>query len=189
MSNARDLADIASGVTATPTELNAMDGITSTTAELNILDGVTATASELNYNDVTTPGTAQASKAVVLDSSKDIRTIHNIIQVEQTITFQSVANNGTSGTSKNINWGNGQKHYVQMTGNCTFTFTAPDGPGNFMLNLTQDATGGRTATWPATVKWPGGTAPTLTATASAVDIIAFYYDGTNYYGQASLDFS
>ena len=38
--------------------------ITSTPAELNILDGVTATATELNYLDITTLGTAAASKAL-----------------------------------------------------------------------------------------------------------------------------
>ena len=38
--------------------------ITSTPAELNILDGVTATATELNYLDITTLGTAAASKAM-----------------------------------------------------------------------------------------------------------------------------
>lgn len=56
-------------VTATATELNLMDGVTATTAELNIVDGVTATYSELNYTDVTTAGAAEASKAMILDSS------------------------------------------------------------------------------------------------------------------------
>lgn len=35
-------------VTATATELNALDGITAAVSELNILDGVTATAADLN---------------------------------------------------------------------------------------------------------------------------------------------
>lgn len=38
-------------VTATASELNALDGITSTVSELNILDGVTASAAELNLVD------------------------------------------------------------------------------------------------------------------------------------------
>lgn len=76
-----------------------------------------------------------------------------------------------------------------MTANCTYTFTAPAGPANLSLKLIQDATGSRTATWPATVKWAGGTAPTLTTTANAEDLITFYYDGTNYYGAWLGDFS
>ena len=44
---------------------------------MNILDGVTAN-SELNYVDVTTVGTAEANKALVLDGNKDIGTIRNL---------------------------------------------------------------------------------------------------------------
>lgn len=38
------------------------------------------------------------------------------------------------------------------------------------LKLTQDATGGRTFTWPSAVKWPNGYVPTVTSTANSVDI-------------------
>ena len=41
-----------------------------------------------------------------------------------------------------------------------------------------------TIAWPSSVKWPGGTAPTLTNTANAVDIFVFttYNGGTDWYG-------
>ena len=32
------------------------------------------------------------------------------------------------------------------------------------------------------VKWPGGTAPTLTTTDTKYDVFSFIYDGTNWYG-------
>lgn len=181
--------NVVAAVQASNTEIDILDGATVTTAELNLLDGVTATTAELNYVDVTTAGTAQASKAVVLDANKDIASIQNIKTVAETITFTSEYDNGNSGTADTINWGNSQKQKSTLTGNCTYTFTAPDGPGNFMLKVIQDGTGSRTVTWPATVKWPAGTAPTLSTAASAVDLIAFYYDGTNYYGQAGLNYS
>ena len=53
----------------------------------------------------------------------------------------------------------------------------------------QDDTGGRTATGPASIKWPGGSAPALSTEANAIDIFTFYFDGTNYYGQAGFNFS
>ena len=96
--------------------------------------------------------------------------------------------NGNSGTADTIDWGAGNFQKSTMTGNCTFTFTAPSVKGRFQLMLVQDGTGSRTATWPAAVKWPGGTAPTLSTAASSIDIITFYYDGTNYYGVETLDF-
>lgn len=48
------------------------------------------------------------------------------------------------------------------------TFTAPTLNASFQLTLTQDATGSRTATWPATMLFAGGS-KTLTTTAAAID--------------------
>jgi len=70
--------NIMDGVTATTAELNIMDGVTSTTAELNILDGVTASASDINLIDGITNGTVAASKAVIVDSNKDISGFRNL---------------------------------------------------------------------------------------------------------------
>lgn len=50
--------------------------VTSTAAELNILDGVTASAAELNFLDITTIGSGQASKALILDSNLNINNIN-----------------------------------------------------------------------------------------------------------------
>lgn len=70
----------------------------------------------------------------------------------------------------------------------TLTFTAPIGVAKLQLFVIQDATGSRTITWP-TIKWAGGVAPTLSTGANKIDIVSFTYDGTNYYGVASLNFA
>ena len=70
--------NILDGVTSTAAELNILDGVTSTAAELNILDGVTSTASELNLVDGITAGTVSASKAVIVDSNKDLTGLRNL---------------------------------------------------------------------------------------------------------------
>ena len=51
------------------------------------------------------------------------------------------------------------------------------------LKVVQDSSA-RTITWPTTVDWPGGTAPTLTATSGGVDVFVFFtFDGgSNWYG-------
>lgn len=105
-----------------------------------------------------------------------------------TVTFTEFGN-GNSGATPTVDWGNGQKQIITLSANATFTFTAPLGGGSFLLRVVQDATGSRTATWPGTVKWAGGTAPTLSTAASAEDIVTFYWNGTNYYGVASLAFA
>ena len=55
---------------------------------------------------------------------------------------------------------------------------------NLTLYIVQDATGGRTILWPATIRWPGGTAPTLTAAANKTDVITLvtYNAGTTWLG-------
>jgi len=70
--------NILDGVTSTAAELNIMDGVTATTAELNIMDGVTSTAAELNLVDGITAGTVSASKAVIVDSNKDLTGLRNL---------------------------------------------------------------------------------------------------------------
>ena len=90
-----------------------------------------------------------------------------------------------------IDWKLGNMFSFQFGAfNETFTFTAPTKPGTFILKLVQDSVGSRTATWPASVKWAGGTAPTLTTTATTgTDIITLFYDGTDYFCVDALNFS
>ena len=72
---------------------------------------------------------------------------------------------------------------------CTFTFTNPPASGDFGAFVLELTNGGAfTVTWPASVDWPGGTAPTLTA--SGVDQLVFTTrdGGTTYFGfVAGLD--
>jgi hypothetical protein len=96
-------------------------------------------------------------------------------------------NSLTSSTNTAVDWRISNKAAIALTSNATVTFTAPSKPCTVCLRLTQDTTGSRTVTWP-TIKWQGGTAPTLTTTTSKSDIIAFFYDGTSYYGLGSLNF-
>lgn len=70
-------------------------------------------------------------------------------------------------------------------GNATLTFSNPPPAGSLVtVVLVQDGTGSRTVTWPATVKWSGGTAPTLTTTASKRDVFQFMWDGSFYWAVA-----
>ena len=76
---------------------------------------------------------------------------------------------------------NGTVQIITLTGNATITMPTATSGKSFILLLKQDATGSRTVTW-TTVKWPAGTAPTITSTASKQDIYSFFADGTNWYG-------
>ena len=61
-----------------------------------VLSGVTATAGEINYTDVTTIGTVQASKAVIVDGSKDVSGFNDVgIGGDLTVTGDVAAATGT----------------------------------------------------------------------------------------------
>lgn len=91
---------------------------------------------------------------------------------------------GNTGTALTIDWTKHRITKATLTGNVTFTFTAPTRATNIVLKMVEDGTGGRTITLPAAVKFSGGTTPTWTTTASAVNVLACYADTTNYYCSA-----
>ena len=87
-----------------------------------------------------------------------------------------------SGTSYSVDFTNGSLLVLTLTGNATIYPPSPSLGKSFTLLLKQDGTGSRTVTWGGTIKWPGGTAPTITSTASKLDKYIFTSDGTNWYG-------
>ena len=87
---------------------------------------------------------------------------------------------GNSSTAVTISLANGTYQTVTMTGNCTFTMPSVGAGKSFVLQV-NSGTGTFTGTF-TSVKWPNNTSPTLTTTASRWDILAFFSDGTNWYG-------
>ena len=85
-----------------------------------------------------------------------------------------------SSTAITLNLANGTMQDITLTGTATITMPTVAAGKSFILLLRSGA-GSYTVTW-TTVKWPGGTAPTITATASKLDIYSFFSDGTNWYG-------
>jgi hypothetical protein len=86
-----------------------------------------------------------------------------------------------TGTAITVNLANGTVQNLTLTGNATITMPTAVAGKSFIIMLRQDATGSRSVTW-STVVWPGGTAPTITGTASKMDMYSFFSDGTNWYG-------
>ncbi len=92
----------------------------------------------------------------------------------------------TSTASTTLNLNNGNVFNVTLNvATTTFTFTgATAGKAcSFAVYLRQNAAN-RAVAWPASVKWAGGTAPTISTTANAVDIVVFESidGGTTWYG-------
>jgi len=99
---------------------------------------------------------------------------------------ESVVAIGNSSTTQTIALSNGTVQTVTLTANCTFTMPTVAAGKSFLV-LIKSGAGNFTGTF-SSVKWPSNTAPTITNTASRMDIIAFSSDGTNWYGTASQNY-
>jgi len=102
------------------------------------------------------------------------------IQQEETLT---VSSNATT-----VDCSTGNYFTVQAAGNITFTFgTAPADTKSYAMVIEVDHNSG-TLTWPASVKWPADTAPTLTTGKTH----QFYFHtndgGTRWRGASLVDY-
>jgi hypothetical protein len=71
----------------------------------------------------------------------------------------------------------GNHFQVTLGGNRTFGAPTNVVAGQSgVIRIVQDGTGSRTASWNSVFKFPGGTAPTLTTTANAVDLVAYHVE-------------
>ena len=92
-----------------------------------------------------------------------------------------------SGGTVNIPFGAGNIVNLTLTASTTLTFSTHV-KGTYIFKITQGGSGSYTITWPASVIWSGGTAPTLTTTVGKIDIVTFFHDGTSFFGTYSLNY-
>ena len=155
---------------------NVAGAMTATHTELNLIDGYTGTTAELNYNDIPTLGTVESSKTVTADA---VGTTKKLKTQEQTEIVNAV---GTVSTATAINFALGNVVTAVLASGGSFTISNPPTTGTygkFKFILTN---GGTVADpWHASVKFAGGTTPTLTT--SGIDILTFETidNGANWY--------
>ncbi len=99
---------------------------------------------------------------------------------EQTLTWNA---------NVTINCNSGATAYMILSG-ATSAITLSNGINGkvYRLRLTQDSTGSRLVTWVTTIKWRGGSAPTLTTTINKSDWITFVRSNGEWYADACTNF-
>lgn len=163
------------------------------------INGGVAAGDKLGGNKyITVLGTPEADDGenfVDLDNGNQIQAEENNFLLAR---YAEVTNDNTSvAGTLNLDLNKGQVHKVTLTeniGNITFNNLNPDASltTTVTLKVTQDAAVARTITFPAIIKWPGGVAPTMTATLGAIDRYVFVTDdgGATWDGMISgQDFS
>lgn len=97
----------------------------------------------------------------------------------------NVAVTATSGGTTTLDLSSGDVRTVTMpAGNTTIAFSNIP-TGRLTIFIIQDSVGSRTVTWPSSIKWAGGTTPTLSVAASAVDKFELICNGTSCYPTAA----
>lgn len=124
-------------------------------------------------------------------AAPDVVADHDI-KGAKTATFgDAPIQNMVPGSTPTVDWRLGQKCEMTLSTTVTsITFIDPPGIGNFMLTVKQPAGANHpinAGAWAANVKTPGGAAPVITPVNGAVDELAFYFDGTDYYLTFSQD--
>lgn len=142
-----------------------------------------------NLSDLGSAATARTNLAVVgTTHTGDVDITGELIVDSYNETYAAITSSSNAITV-DCEAGNVFSH--TLTENTTFTFSNPPSSGTayaFALRIVQDASAsGYTVTWPSSVDWAAATAPTLTATASAVDWLVFSTvdGGTTWYGFVS----
>ena len=113
------------------------------------------------------------------------------VKVTNTVYFaaETATAVGHLGT-ETIDWNVSQKQKLTITGTgISCNFTNPAGVCNLLLKVVQGDGSDVIGTWDSDILWAGGSAPTLSTGNGEIDILSFYWDGSKYYGVASLDFS
>jgi len=136
-------------------------------------------------------GDATLSNAGVLSvNSGTVAVLGTAQQYTRTHNFTATTLTASSAT---VTWNLAENQVLILTLGAnvtTWTISNPQSGALYMLIAKQDATGGRTVSFPSgSFKFPGGTAPTLTTTANKSDILTFVYHGSHLHGVAVLDYA
>lgn len=149
----------------------------------NELFKVTATASAVNEVTVTNAATGNAPSlsATGGDTNIDLTlAAKGSGKVKINSKYGDITSN-TDGATVTFDLAVTNLHKVTLGGNRTLALSNPTTGQAFIIRLLQDATGSRTVTWFTTISWAGGTAPTLTLTASKADTLGFICTGSGTY--------
>ena len=190
--------DIASGiVTATTFSGNATSATNASglTGTPNIVVGsVTASSGSVSGN-FNVGGTLTYEDVTNIDSVGLITARNGIDVIAGISTFQGVDNekrvtekiNAVSGTAIDCSAGN---YYTKtITGATAFTFTNVPTSVAYFLTIEVTCNGSNAATWPASVKWPADTAPTITDGKTTLFMFVTDDGGTRWRGSSLADYT
>jgi hypothetical protein len=124
------------------------------------------------WNQVITANNAHTLNGVITHAANIAMANNTIVNPSFKGYTEFVSNVTVSTTTTTLDLSTANFFNCTMSSNTTFTFSnAPAGKMvSFTIIAAQDATGGRTITWPTGTKFSGGASPPQTTTANAIDV-------------------
>ena len=107
------------------------------------------------------------------DGSEKFRVLPAGVKLSGSTESNIVTQAATGGGTTTIDFNTADNFIITMGGNTAISDSNSKAGQSGTIWLVQDGTGSRTASWAATFKWVGGTAPTLSTTAAAIDRVDY----------------
>lgn len=174
---------------STTNNLSDLDSIPTARTNLDVPSNAEALLGANNLSDVDSTATSRTNldvpsnaEAALVGSSNNYSFNTQIDMQFQRATETQVADGSISGTYS-IDLTAGQTREITLSGSTTFTFDNVPASGlavGFTMYLTNG--GDHSITWPASVIWPDGTAPTLTSGGTDILVFTSFDNGTTWYG-------
>lgn len=154
---------------------NANDAIEAIEAKVGANSSAVTTSHDYKLSSVTS--TAKAVSTAGAQTIADVKTVD-----EGAIVTAPKASSPEAAATDTLDLALANDFEITMpAGNITIALSNATVGQKFTISILQDAVGSRTVTWFTTIRWPGGTAPTLTTTASKRDYFWFKVTGTGTY--------
>lgn len=134
----------------------------------------------LNVEEIDGSPAVSSVSTVRVDNGSLTNDGGGVVTVRRIGTAQTYTPAGAATATLDLSLSN--QHYITMpAGNITIALSNDTNNQIFLVAITQDSGGSRTVTWFTTIKWAGGSAPTLTTTASKRDVLGFIRTGSGTY--------